>query len=671
LSILTPKYNTSSREAVNLKGSLPVRSIEEIKRRIADTDEGALVFVSDVWADRATVTIPAGKKFDFAGNNFKTDILFVVESGASVQFSSVIFTSALSGAGSITATDCEFADIAFTGNIDGVKTSGCSFGTTLTAGTCSNSEISGTTGGADEVLLCGPLVETKIDLAGGLDSSTNPVDCNINITGDWVNAPAGGTGCNIFARNFTSTSAPIPAAFVADGDYGDVTVSGSGTAWSIDAQAVTNAKFRNSVAVSVVGRASGTTGSVADIVAGGSNQVLRRVGTTLGFGSIPESTVDNLVTDLADRVVGPASSTDNAITRFDGTTGKLIQNSSVTLDDNGLFAWAASTNGQMDCDKTITLNSDKGASNSDLLSVQRNGIQTAVVRAAGELVVGRNSANILLSDHLKTNRFGWDSESTTYITHPSALNVLDIYSAGTLTARFNDVQILANQDDPTTPAYSFQEAANTGVTLNSAATKLLLVNNSETIATVDAGGFQVTSSLGASDIIGNGFINQFAVGDAIYSFFGDTDTGMLRWAANEIGWNVGGNTKMILADSELNVLGNVKRNSTSSTSDANLTVDAATTGIATWVASFTAARTLQVSNMIAGRSIKILMRNTNATARVITIQASATTSGYANVICTGNTAGAASVSTVSLVATSGTAIVEIFATAGGIFGRLG
>ena len=36
-------------------------------------------------------------------------------------------------------------------------------------------------------------------------------------------------------------------------------------------------------------------------------------------------------------VVGPASATDNAITRFDGTTGKLIQNSTATLDDNGNF----------------------------------------------------------------------------------------------------------------------------------------------------------------------------------------------------------------------------------------------------------------------------------------------------------------------------------------------
>jgi len=36
-------------------------------------------------------------------------------------------------------------------------------------------------------------------------------------------------------------------------------------------------------------------------------------------------------------VVGPASATDNAVTRFDSTTGKLIQNSTVTLDDNGNF----------------------------------------------------------------------------------------------------------------------------------------------------------------------------------------------------------------------------------------------------------------------------------------------------------------------------------------------
>jgi hypothetical protein len=34
-------------------------------------------------------------------------------------------------------------------------------------------------------------------------------------------------------------------------------------------------------------------------------------------------------------VVGPASSTDNAIVRYDSTTGKLVQNSGVTIDDSG------------------------------------------------------------------------------------------------------------------------------------------------------------------------------------------------------------------------------------------------------------------------------------------------------------------------------------------------
>jgi len=42
-------------------------------------------------------------------------------------------------------------------------------------------------------------------------------------------------------------------------------------------------------------------------------------------------------------VVGPASSTDNAIARFNSTTGKLIQNSSVTLGDNGDMSWSVNT----------------------------------------------------------------------------------------------------------------------------------------------------------------------------------------------------------------------------------------------------------------------------------------------------------------------------------------
>ncbi len=42
-------------------------------------------------------------------------------------------------------------------------------------------------------------------------------------------------------------------------------------------------------------------------------------------------------------VVGPASSTDNALARFDSTTGKLLQNSAATLSDAGALNVAAGT----------------------------------------------------------------------------------------------------------------------------------------------------------------------------------------------------------------------------------------------------------------------------------------------------------------------------------------
>lgn len=47
------------------------------------------------------------------------------------------------------------------------------------------------------------------------------------------------------------------------------------------------------------------------------------------------SLTSNAQTQLDARVVGPASATDNALARFDGTTGKLVQNSTGILSDTG------------------------------------------------------------------------------------------------------------------------------------------------------------------------------------------------------------------------------------------------------------------------------------------------------------------------------------------------
>lgn len=68
---------------------------------------------------------------------------------------------------------------------------------------------------------------------------------------------------------------------------GDVTGSGTGSfAATVANDAVTDAKLRNSAALSVVGRSANSTGDPADIAAASDGQVLRRSGTTLGFGAV-------------------------------------------------------------------------------------------------------------------------------------------------------------------------------------------------------------------------------------------------------------------------------------------------------------------------------------------------------------------------------------------------
>jgi hypothetical protein len=65
---------------------------------------------------------------------------------------------------------------------------------------------------------------------------------------------------------------------------GDVTGSGTGSfAATIAAGAVSNAKIRDSAALSVLGRASNSTGSVDDIAAGSNDRVLARASNALSF----------------------------------------------------------------------------------------------------------------------------------------------------------------------------------------------------------------------------------------------------------------------------------------------------------------------------------------------------------------------------------------------------
>jgi hypothetical protein len=84
-------------------------------------------------------------------------------------------------------------------------------------------------------------------------------------------------------------------------------------------------------------------------------------------GTYPNFTIANASPSLGGDVVGPASATDNAVARFNLTTGKLIQNSAVIIDDSNNVTGVntlTATNLVVNDDTTL------GGSNADTLDVR-------------------------------------------------------------------------------------------------------------------------------------------------------------------------------------------------------------------------------------------------------------------------------------------------------------
>ena len=67
---------------------------------------------------------------------------------------------------------------------------------------------------------------------------------------------------------------------------------------AVSTNGITDALFRQSAGLSVVGRSANTTGNVADVVAGTDNQVLRRSGTAIGFGAVNLASSNAVTGDL-------------------------------------------------------------------------------------------------------------------------------------------------------------------------------------------------------------------------------------------------------------------------------------------------------------------------------------------------------------------------------------
>jgi hypothetical protein len=115
---------------------------------------------------------------------------------------------------------------------------------------------------------------------------------------------------------------------VTDGDYGDITVGGSGTTMTIDNDVVSDAKLRNSAALSVIGRAANSVGDPADITAGSNDTILRRVSSALSFGQLTAGMFPStVVPDAALSTNVPlknAANTFTAVQTVSGVTGAAI-----------------------------------------------------------------------------------------------------------------------------------------------------------------------------------------------------------------------------------------------------------------------------------------------------------------------------------------------------------
>ena len=95
----------------------------------------------------------------------------------------------------------------------------------------------------------------------------------------------------------------------------------TGTQFSVETNGITNAMLRQSSGLSVVGRSANSTGDVADITAASDGEVLRRSGTSIGFGAISLTSANSVTGTL------PVTSGGTGITSFGtGVATALGQN---------------------------------------------------------------------------------------------------------------------------------------------------------------------------------------------------------------------------------------------------------------------------------------------------------------------------------------------------------
>lgn len=265
-----------------------------------------------------------------------------------------------------------------------------------------------------------------LDAGGKVPTSQIPQMGDLNYQGTW---------------NATTNTPTLTSSAGTKGFYYVVSVAGSTnlngiTDWKVGDWAVFNGsvweKIDNTDAVTSVNGYTGTVVLTATDVgatpATSGTSILYGNGTggtsnvTIGTGvAFVGGTLS--ATGSGGDVVGPASATDNAIARFDTTTGKLLQNSAVTIDDAGNIIGAGSVQFSGTVPATQPIGTLWFDSSNDSLNFQQNAItqqigeeiyvfgkasaaiiegqlicKTGTVGASGQITFGPSPANLTTND---------------------------------------------------------------------------------------------------------------------------------------------------------------------------------------------------------------------------------------------------------------------------------
>jgi hypothetical protein len=133
---------------------------------------------------------------------------------------------------------------------------------------------------------------------------------------------------------------------VTDGDKGDITVSGSGTTWTIDASAVTNAKLANVPTATLKGRAASGTGEVTDLT-GTQVTALLDTFTTTAKGLVPAATGGNTTTEFVRKDGTFAVPFTEAQVRSTPLTGFVAGTDTAIVATDTILQFANKTQGQI------------------------------------------------------------------------------------------------------------------------------------------------------------------------------------------------------------------------------------------------------------------------------------------------------------------------------------